>query len=197
MKYVAATPASPCPHMATQASQLQSCVKIEPLEARRLLSAATLTASAPPGDGVYTAADEAFLDDLEQREVQFFWQETNPNTGLVPDSSNANGGGASAFSSIAAVGFGLTALTIGDHRGWLAPGAAYNRALTTVNFLYNTAASVNGFFYHFLNPATGARFGSTELSSIDTALLMAGVISVGQYWPGTQLETAATNLFNR
>src|SRR5207247_760414 len=85
----------------------------------------------------------------------------------------------------------------GDHRGWLAAGTAYNRALTTVNFLYNTAASVNGFFYHFLNPATGARFGNTEVSSIDTAELMSGVLNVAQYWPGTPLQTAATNLFNR
>jgi hypothetical protein len=157
---------------------------------RRLLSA--------PGDGVYTASDLSFLDDLEKREVNFFYNETNPNTGLVPDSSNANGGGASAFSSIAAIGFGLTALTIGDARGWLAPGTAYQRALTTVNFLYSdTAASVNGFFYHFLDPNTGARFGNTELSSIDTAELMAGVISVGQYWPNTPLAQTATNLFNR
>src|SRR4051812_21006623 len=69
----------------------------ESLEPRRLLS------SAAPGDGVYTPTDLAFLDDVEHRAVQFFYDETNPSTGLVPDAANANGGGASAFSSIAAI----------------------------------------------------------------------------------------------
>jgi hypothetical protein len=151
----------------------------------------------PPGAGIYSAADELFLNDLENRQVQFFFNETNPATGLVPDSASANGGSPSAFSSIAALGFGLTALTIGDQRGWLSHDQAYQRALTTVNFLYNTAAQVNGFYYHFLNPATGQRFGSTELSSVDTAELMAGVLNVAQYWAGTPLQTTALNIFNR
>jgi hypothetical protein len=153
--------------------------------------------NAPPGAGVLSAADELFLNDMEQRSMLFFYNEANASTGLVPDSSNANGGSPSAFSSIAAVGFGLTALTIGDHRGWLTHANAYQRALTTVSFLFNTAQQVNGFFYHFLNPATGQRFGNSELSSIDTALLMAGVLNVAQYWSGTPLATTAMNLFNR
>ena len=78
-------------------------------------------------------------------------------------------------SSIASIGFGLTALTIADARG-ATHTAAFN-ALTTLNFLYSTAASVNGFFYHFLNPTTGARSPGSELSSVDTAELMAGVLS--------------------
>src|SRR5256885_1538120 len=108
-------------------------------------------AKPPPAAGVYGAADQLFLNDLEQRSVLFYFNEANAGTGLVPDSSNANGGSPSAFSSIAALGFGLTALTIGDQRGWLTHAAAYQRAATTINFLNNTAAQVNGFFYHFLN----------------------------------------------
>lgn len=150
-----------------------------------------------PGAGIYSTSDQLFLDDLEERQVMSFYDDTNPNTGLVPDNVNANGGSPSTDSSIAAIGFGLTALTIGDSRGWLSDAQAYGRALTTLNFLYNHGANVNGFFYHFLNPYSGARYGSSEVSSVDTAELMAGVLNAGQYWVGTPLQTVATNLYNR
>jgi hypothetical protein len=150
-----------------------------------------------PAAGIYSTDDQLFLNDLEMREAQFFYNETNASTGLIPDNSNANGGSPSAASSIASIGFGLSSLTIADARGWLSHAAAYQRALTTLNFLYNTAASVQGFFYHFLNPTTGARSPGSELSSVDTAELMAGVVNVGQYWAGTAVQTVATNLFNR
>lgn len=161
------------------------------------ITGAGIGKSLPPGAGVYSAADELFLHDLSQRSVRFFYDETNPNTGLVPDGALANGGSNGSPSSIAAVGFGLTALTIGDQRGWLTHADAYQRALNTVNFLNTTAAQVNGFFYHFLDRVTGQRAWNSELSSIDTALLMAGVLNVAQYWSGTPLETVATNVFNR
>gem|GEM_PF-704025 len=151
----------------------------------------------PPGAGIYSATDEAFLHDLSMRSVNFFYTESNATTGQAPDGSNAGGGGASAASSIASTGFALTALTIGDQRGFLSHADAYQRALNTVNFLNTTAAQVNGFFYHFINPTTGARIGTSELSPMDTALLMAGVINVAQYWSGTPLEAVAMNVFNR
>jgi hypothetical protein len=151
----------------------------------------------PPGAGVYSAADELFLHDLEQRSVQFFYNETNPNTGLVPDGALANGGSNGSASSIASLGFGLTALTIGDRRGWLTHANAYNRALTTMNFLFNNAQQFNGFYYHFLSTTTGQRVGNSELSSVDTAELMAGVLNVAQYWAGTPLQTVAQNVFDR
>jgi hypothetical protein len=159
-------------------------------------SSVAVSASPPPGAGIYSTSDQLFLNDLEEREFNYFWDETNPNTGLVPDNANANGGNPSE-SSIAAIGFGLSALTIGDQRGWVSNTAAYQRALTTVNFLYNSGASYNGFFYHFLNPTTGAREGTSELSPLDTAELMSGVLTVAQYWAGTALQTAALNLYDR
>lgn len=149
------------------------------------------------GAGLLSPADELFLNDLQARSVQFFWAETNPNTGLAPDGSNANGGSPSAVSSIASIGFGLSGLVLADERGFLTHDETYARVLTTLSFLYNNAAHVNGFFYHFLNPNTGARAGTSELSPIDTALLMAGVLHAGEYWEGTQIETLATNLYNR
>jgi hypothetical protein len=160
-------------------------------------SSVSIGNSPAPGAGVYSATDQLFLNDLEDREVLSFYDEANATSGLVPDSSNANGGGDSADSSIAADGFDLTALTIGDARGWLSHANAYSRALTTINFLYNSGANQNGFFYHFLNPTTGARYGGSEVSSVDTAELMAGVLSVAQYWAGTPLQTTALQIYDR
>ena len=123
------------------------------------------------------------------RETQFFYNETNAKHRINSRQRQRQRRlTSSGYSSIASIGFGLTALTIADERGWLSHAAAYQRAMTTLNFLYNTGASVNGFFYHFLNPVTGARSPGSELSSVDTAELMAGVVSVGQYWAGTSVQ---------
>ena len=73
-------------------------------------------AGTAPAAGLYSSADQLFLDDLEHREFEYFYDEANANTGLIPDLSNANGGGASVAASIAAQGFGLTGMTIADAR---------------------------------------------------------------------------------
>jgi hypothetical protein len=161
------------------------------------ISSVSVGANPQPDAGIYSSSDQLFLNDLEQREVMYYWDETNSTTGLVPDNAYANGGSPSPDSSIAAIGFGLSALTVGDARGWLSHANAYQRALNTVNFLYNSGANVNGFFYHFLNETTGARYGTSEVSSVDTAELMAGVLSAGQYWAGTPLQATALALYNR
>lgn len=160
-------------------------------------SSVGIGSSPPPGAGIYSSSDQLFLNNLEENEVLYFWDETNASTGLVPDSANANGGNPSADSSIAAIGFGLTALTIGESRGWITYAQAYNRALTTVDFLYNDGANENGFFYHFLNTSTGARYGTSEVSSVDNAELMAGILDAAQYWSGTALATTAMQIFDR
>jgi hypothetical protein len=159
-------------------------------------SSVSIGSSPPPGAGVYSSADQLFLNNLEDSEVQYFWDESSSTTGLVPDTANANGGDPSADSSIAAIGFGLTALTIGDARGWLSHANAYQRALTTIDFLYTSGANVNGFFYHFLN-SSGGRYGTSEVSSVDNAELMAGVLSAAQYWAGTPLQTTALAIYDR
>ncbi len=160
-------------------------------------SSVSIGNSPPPGAGIYSTSDQLFLNDLENREVLSFYDEASATTGLVPDNSNANGGNPSSDSSIAAIGFGLSALTIGDARGWLSHTAAYQRALTTITFLFNSGANNNGFFYHFLNETTGARYGTSEISSVDTAELMAGVLNAAQYWPGTPLQTTALQMYDR
>src|SRR5208282_183871 len=87
-------------------------------------------------------------------------------------------------------------LTIADSRGWLSHAAAYQRALTTIDFLFSSGANVNGLFYHFLN-ATGGRYETSEISSVDNAELMCGVLDAAQYWTGTPLQTTALAMFDR
>jgi len=128
--------------------------------------------------------DGAFLDLVQHTAFDYFWYETNPQNGLVKDRSSDP-----SLSSIAAVGFGLSALTVGIDRGWISREVGRTRVLTTLTFLWNSphgpeadATGYNGFYYHFLDIQTGRRDGDTELSTIDTALLLGGVLHVQQYF---------------
>jgi hypothetical protein len=126
-----------------------------------------------------TAEDTAFLDDLEARTFRWFWEKTNPRNGLVPDREPTP-----SFSSVAAVGFGLTAYPIGAERGWVTRGAARERVKTTLRFLRDApqgeapdhVSGSHGFLYHFLDMETGHRFETVELSTVDTALCLAGAL---------------------
>lgn len=133
------------------------------------------------------AADAAFVDDLEKRTFNWFWETANPKNGLVPDRAPLPNGAA----SIASVGFGLTAYGIGVERNYITRQQAVDRTLTTLRFLASLpqndhvagAAGYKGFFYHFLDPNTGLRVADwSELSSIDTALLMGGVLFSQSYF---------------
>ena len=125
------------------------------------------------------AALPPLFDDIERRTFDFFWQTTNPVNGLVPDRYPTR-----APSSIAAVGFGLTAYVIGVDRGFVTREQARDRTLATVRFFRNApqgpqrtgVAGFKGFFYHFLDMKTGLRARGSELSTVDTALLVAGML---------------------
>ena len=125
------------------------------------------------------------FDDLERRTFDFFWETTPAANGLVPDRYPTP-----PFSSIAAVGFGLTAYPIGVERGYITRAQAAERVLATARFCRNApqgpAASgvtgYKGFFYHFLDMRTGTRHRDTELSSVDTALLMGGMLFCRSYF---------------
>ncbi|HEX5960501.1 MAG TPA: glucoamylase family protein [Rhodanobacteraceae bacterium] len=130
------------------------------------------------------------LEQLEHRTFEFFWQTANPENGLVPDHWPM---GETPFSSIAAVGFALTAYPIGVERGWITRDAARQRVLTTLRFFANAPqgpgedddSGYHGFFYHFLDMQTGLRWSrGTEVSTIDTTLLMAGVLFDQTYFDG-------------
>jgi hypothetical protein len=135
-----------------------------------------------------TAGDGAFMDTLSRRTFDFFWQTTNPRNGLTPDRWPTK-----SFSSVAAVGFALTAYPIGVEHGWVSRNDARERVLTTLRFFWTApqgpqSAGVtgnHGFFYHFLDMETGQRFQNVELSTIDTALLLAGMLTCRQYFDGS------------
>jgi hypothetical protein len=117
------------------------------------------------------------LDDVQRRTFQWFWDTTNPENGLVPDRWPTQ-----SFSSIAAVGFGLTAYPIGAERGWITREAAAQRVLTTLRFFENGVEGYRGFFYHFVDMKTGKRFKQVELSTIDTTLFLAGALFCQSYF---------------
>ena len=134
------------------------------------------------------ASDDEFLDYVQQTSFDYFWYGANPANGLVPDRS-ATG----SACSIAAVGFGLTAIGIGVDHGWITRTQAVARVLTTLNTFLSgpqgpgTSGIIGykGWFYHFLDMNTALRAGS-ELSSIDTALLLGGILYAKQYFDGTK-----------
>ena len=143
---------------------------------------------ADPQRPILSAADDALLEDLSKRSFLFFWEQADPETGIVRDRSRTNGapvdGNARDVGSIAAVGFGLTGLCIAAERGWVPRAAAVDRTRVTLRFFAERIEHQRGWFYHFINLRTGAREWASELSSIDTALLLAGVLTVRQCFAG-------------
>ena len=134
------------------------------------------------------------IDDLERRTFQWFWDTTNPRNGLVPDRWPTK-----SFSSIAAVGFGLTAYGIGAERGYVTRAQAADRVLTTLKaFLAFPSgpqaagmSGYHGFFYHFLDMDTAARYKDVELSTIDTTWLLAGALFCQSYFNRDDAAEAA------
>lgn len=145
-----------------------------------------------PANAAEPFSDEQFLDKLEYDSVAYFAGEANRANGLIKDSSRPG-----APASIAAVGFGLTAVCIGESRGWIDREQAYDRILKTLIFFRDRVPHERGFFYHFLNMRNGERTWSSEVSSIDTALFLAGALFAGEYFKGTEVETAARELYER
>lgn len=169
----------------------------------------TVSSCAPVGSpsapGVDQRRADPFLDTLQERTFRFFWESTNPENGLVPDRWPSP-----SFSSIAAVGFGLSAYPVGVERGYITRDQARDRTLATLRFFANAPqgpeatgnTGYRGFFYHFLDMKTGLRYETTELSTIDTALLMAGVLSAGEYFDEnepaeTEIRKLADDLYRR
>ena len=148
---------------------------------------------------------EELLDLVERRTFDFFWDLANPDNGLVPDRWPTP-----SFSSVAAIGFGLTAYPIGVERGWVTREDARRRVLTTLRFLSSApqgpssrgVTGYKGFFYHFLDVKTGERFETVELSTIDTTLLLAGVLMCQSYFDGesseeSEIRSLAESLYRR
>ena len=150
----------------------------------------------PPGTP-YQGTDESLLDEIQRTSFDFFWNEASPKTGQVKDRALANGGDTRDFSSIAATGFGLTSLCIGDHRGFGKSADILQRVRNTLRFLANDLPHEHGFFYHFIHMNTGERWEKTELSSIDTSLVLCGVLTARQYFADQEIKDLATKVYER
>jgi hypothetical protein len=133
-------------------------------------------------DGTY--GDEQ-LQTLQRNTIRYFWEETNPDNGLIPDNTSAD----DIPASIAGVGFALASYPVAVERSFVSRAKAVERTLATLRFLWNApqgsmrdATGHRGFFYHFLDVTTGRRAWRCELSTIDTAILVAGALTAAAYF---------------
>ena len=161
------------------------------------LAGKTLASGLLPGRAEPALSDLALLDDLERAAFEFFWNEANPETGLVLDRCNANGSGARGMASIAATGFGLTALCIGAERQYRPRVQIERRVARTLEFLAHHAPTERGFLYHFVEPGTGKRLGGSEISPIDMSILLCGALTCREYFHSNEIRRHATALYNR
>ena len=151
-----------------------------------------------------TREDSTFLDSVQYRTFRYFIDETNHKNGLVRDRTQDW-----SVASISATGWGVMAWAIGAEHNWISREKARELTLNLLNFLLNSEQSANkdatgykGFYYHFLNMETGKREWNSELSTIDTAWLLAGIRFAAQYYnkdndKEKQIREIADSLVNR
>jgi hypothetical protein len=151
----------------------------------------------PPAPTTLSPQDEEFLNELEHASFLFFWEQTNPRTGLTKDRCNVRAADTSVAASIASTGFGLTAICIAEKRGFVSHADARLRVLQALSFIWHKLPTHRGFFYHFANINTGERIWDSEASSVDTAILLCGVLTCRQHFHGKDINDLAHAIFNR
>ena len=147
---------------------------------------------------------EAKLEKLQKDTFGYFLKETNPENGLVPDSTREG-----AFCSTTAVGLALSSYTVAVENGFMTRAEAVKRTLTTLRFFWESpqgkgidAIGYQGFFYHFLDMKTGCRAGKSEVSTIDTTFFLAGALAAAEYFTKDtddekEIRTLADALYRR
>jgi hypothetical protein len=150
-----------------------------------------------PRASYLSPTDEAFLEQMQKAIFGFFWEQTNPATGIIKDRCNVRGIDNGILGSIASTGFGLSAICIGTKRGYVSANQARQRVLNTLRFLWRKLAHEHGFFYHWANINSGERMWNAEISSVDTALLLCGILTCRQYFQHTEISELAHEIFNR
>jgi len=160
-------------------------------------SAAETAAQALPGSP-FPQPDDQLLEELEKANFQYFWEQAGSQTGLIKDRSDAFKNDNRVVASIAATGFGLTALCIGQERGFVSPKDVKDRVLLTLRFLWKKMPTHRGFYYHFADINTGERTWDSEVSSVDTAMLLCGVLTCRRYFEEhSEISLLAYEIFNR
>ena len=140
---------------------------------------------------------DSLLLELERRSCLFFFEQADPATGMVKDRALHTGPDTHTISSIAATGFGLSALCIAHANKFLQPADALSRVRATLEFLARRMPHEHGFFYHFVDMHTAERAFKSEISSIDTALLLLGVLHARAYFDSSDIRQLATEIYER
>lgn len=134
--------------------------------------------------------DDLLLDYIERQTFEYFWQQASPATYLINDRATLT-----SSASTGATGFGLTALCIGVERKWISKSEGERRAIKTLESIRDKVAGKNGFYYHFVRPHDGKRDGLSELSSVDTALMLGGVLTVREYFSNNIIRKLADDIY--
>jgi len=140
---------------------------------------------------------DKFLDDLQRAGCLYFTEQASPQTGLVRDRFTVRGKDRGGVASIAATGFGLTALCIAQSRGYLPHAQARDRALIALRFLWRKLPHHRGFFFHFADMNTGARQWDSEVSSLDTAILLCGALTCRRFFHNQEIDELSEAIFHR
>lgn len=153
----------------------------------------------PTPQPVFSPEDDQLLDDLERASFCYFWEQVGAQTGLVKDRCNARKAATDSanVASIASTGFGLTAICIAEKRGFIPRSDARQRVITTLEFLSTKLAHHRGFFYHWGDINNGERVWDSEVSSIDTAILLCGILTCRTHFRDTDITLLAHNITNR
>ncbi len=153
----------------------------------------------PPVPGPVRSDDRKFLEDYAKRCFRYFWEQADSRTGIVLDRARNDGSRMpNNVGSIAATGFGLTALCIGASHGWVPREQARARVLATLRFFWAHAFHDHGWPYHFMDASTGERRLNSEISSVDTALFLCGVLTcAGYFTPDREIQTLAKQIYER
>jgi hypothetical protein len=151
-----------------------------------------------------TGTDEEMLEELQHESINYFFQNVNTKNGLVADSTDPD-----SPTSIAVVGLALSCYIVADKEGYLTRPEAAKRTLTTLRFFRDSPQGTGkydtgykGFYYHFLHMETGQRVWESELSTIDTALFIAGALTSRCYFTEqndieTEIREIADDLYRR
>jgi hypothetical protein len=145
----------------------------------------------------YQGTDDQLLDEIQRAAFDYFWNEASPSTGQIKDRALAKGNNSRLMSSIAATGFGLAGLCIAHQRGYGKSADIVVRVQNTLRFVFHQMPHQHGFFYHFVDMSTGKRWEKCELSSIDSSLLLCGVLTARQYFRDQEIKDLATKIYER
>lgn len=167
-----------------------------------LLTGSPLSAAAQARAQASASSDQSFLEDLSRRSFRYFQEQSDSSTGLVLDRARTDGSVHDEIhrntASIAATGFGLTAWCIAAERAWVGKKEARKRVRNTLYFFADRAHQEHGWFWHWMNWRTGERVWRSEISSIDTTLLLGGVLTARQYFhDDKEIVRLATKIYDR